>query len=88
MGIEASGLDNLITASYDLLGVHLRLPTAKRSAAPTIRKGTKAPRGCRKIDSHFRARLHPRQRHRLWRPSQQLHYAAVKAKGLQRNLNR
>ena len=44
MGIEASGLDNLITASYDLLGLISFLTDGKKECrAWTIRKGTKAP---------------------------------------------
>ena len=42
MGIEASGLDNLITASYDLLGLISFLTDGKKECrAWTIRKGTK-----------------------------------------------
>ena len=45
MGIEASGLDNLITASYDLLGLISFLTDGKKECrAWTIRKGTKPRR--------------------------------------------
>ena len=50
MGIEASGLDNLITASYDLLGLISFLTDGKKECrAWTIRKGTKAPQAAGKI---------------------------------------
>ena len=52
MGIEASGLDNLITASYDLLGLISFLTDGKKECrAWTIRKGTKAPQAAGKIHS-------------------------------------
>ena len=54
MGIEASGLDNLITASYDLLGLISFLTDGKKECrAWTIRKGTKAPQAAGKIHSDF-----------------------------------
>ena len=47
MGIEASGLANLITASYDLLGLISFLTDGKKECrAWTIRKGTSTA-GCR-----------------------------------------
>ena len=66
MGIEASGLDNLITASYDLLGLISFLTDGKKECrAWTIRKGTKAPQAAGKIHSDFergfiRASVHRR----------------------------
>ena len=54
MGIEASGLDNLITASYDLLGLISFLTDGKKECrAWTIRRGTKAPQAAGKIHSDF-----------------------------------
>ena len=54
MGIEASGLDNLITASYDLLGLISFLTAgADECRAWTIKKGTKAPQAAGKIHSDF-----------------------------------
>lgn len=54
MGIEKSGLDKLISASYDLLGL-LSFLTAgeKETRAWTIKKGTKAPQAAGKIHSDF-----------------------------------
>ena len=52
MGIEASGLDNLITASYDLLGLISFLTDGKKECrAWTIKNGTKAPQAAGKIHS-------------------------------------
>lgn len=54
MGVESSGLDNLITASYDLLGLISFLTDGKKECrAWTIRKGTKAPQAAGKIHSDF-----------------------------------
>ncbi len=54
MGIEATGLDNLITASYELLGLISFLTDGKKECrAWTIRKGTKAPQAAGKIHSDF-----------------------------------
>ena len=54
MGIEASGLDNLITASYDLLGLISFLTDGKKECrAWTIKRGTKAPQAAGKIHSDF-----------------------------------
>ena len=54
MGVAASGLDNLITASYDLLGLISFLTDGKKECrAWTIRKGTKAPQAAGKIHSDF-----------------------------------
>ena len=54
MGIEQSGLDRLITASYSLLG-YISFLTAgpKEVRAWTITKGTKAPQAAGKIHSDF-----------------------------------
>lgn len=54
MGVETSGLDRLISASYKLLGLISYLtagPTESR--AWTIKKGTKAPQAAGKIHSDF-----------------------------------
>ena len=54
MGIEATGLDNLIKASYKLLGLISYLTDGKKECrAWTIRKGTKAPQAAGKIHSDF-----------------------------------
>ena len=54
MGIEASGLDNLIAASYSLLGLISFLTDGKKECrAWTIKRGTKAPRAAGKIHSDF-----------------------------------
>ncbi len=54
LGIEQSGLDRLITASYSLLG-YISFLTAgpKEVRAWTITKGTKAPQAAGKIHSDF-----------------------------------
>ena len=54
MGIEATGLDNLIKASYSLLGLISFLTDGKKECrAWTIKKGTKAPQAAGKIHSDF-----------------------------------
>ena len=54
MGIEESGLDRLIKASYDLLGLISYLTAGpKEVRAWTITKGTKAPQAAGKIHSDF-----------------------------------
>ena len=54
MGIEESGLDRLIKASYSLLGLISYLTAGpQESRAWTIRKGTKAPGAAGKIHSDF-----------------------------------
>ncbi len=54
MGIEATGLDNLITAGYALLGLISFLTDGKKECrAWTIRRGTKAPQAAGKIHSDF-----------------------------------
>lgn len=54
LGITESGLDKLITASYDLLGLMSFLTAGeKETRAWTIKKGTKAPQAAGKIHSDF-----------------------------------
>ena len=54
MGIEESGLDRLIRASYALLGLISYLTAGpKEVRAWTITKGTKAPQAAGKIHSDF-----------------------------------
>ena len=48
LGLEESGLDKVIKKSYDLLGLMSFLTAGEPEVrAWTIKKGTKAPRGCR-----------------------------------------
>lgn len=52
LGLEESGLDKLINASYDLLGLMSFLTSGpKEVRAWTIKKGTKAPKAAGKIHS-------------------------------------
>ena len=54
LGIEESGLDRLIAASYKLLGLISYLTAGpKEVRAWTITKGTKAPQAAGKIHSDF-----------------------------------
>ena len=54
LGLTESGLDKLITASYDLLGLMSFLTAGEsETSAWTIKKGTKAPRAAGKIHSDF-----------------------------------
>ena len=54
MGLEESGLDRLITACYDLLGLISYLTAGKQEVrAWTIVKGTKAPQAAGKIHTDF-----------------------------------
>lgn len=54
LGLERSGLDRLITASYDLLGLISYLTAGKPEVrAWTIRRGTKAPQAAGVIHSDF-----------------------------------
>lgn len=54
MGLEESGLDRLITACYDLLGLISYLTAGKQEVrAWTIVKGTKAPQAAEKIHTDF-----------------------------------
>ena len=86
MGIEASGLDNLITASYDLLGLISFLTDGKKECrAWTIRKGTKAPQAAGKIHSDFeRGFIRASVIGYGDLEANNFDYTAVKAKGLQR----
>ncbi len=86
MGIAASGLDNLITASYDLLGLISFLTDGKKECrAWTIRRGTKAPQAAGKIHSDFeRGFIRASVIGYGDLAACGFDYAAVKAKGLQR----
>ena len=54
LGISSSGLDKLITASYDLLGLISYLTSGEpETRAWTIKKGTKAPQAAGKIHTDF-----------------------------------
>lgn len=54
LGAESSGLDKLIRASYDLLGLISFLTTGEdETRAWTIKKGTKAPQAAGKIHTDF-----------------------------------
>ena len=54
MGLEESGLDKLITASYRLLGLISYLTSGEdETRAWTIKKGTKAPQAAGKIHTDF-----------------------------------
>ncbi|MBQ7247018.1 MAG: redox-regulated ATPase YchF [Lachnospiraceae bacterium] len=54
LGLEESGLDKLIAASYDLLGLMSFLTAGEtETRAWTIKKGTKAPQAAGKIHSDF-----------------------------------
>jgi GTP-binding protein YchF len=53
-GLDTSGLDRVITASYDLLGLMSFLTAGKKETrAWTIKKGTKAPQAAGKIHTDF-----------------------------------
>ena len=87
MGIESTGLDNLIKASYDLLGLISFLTDGKKECrAWTIKRGTKAPQAAGKIHSDFergfiRARSSAMTH---WLTTTLTSYAAVGAAALQR----
>jgi GTP-binding protein YchF len=54
LGLQESGLDRLVKASYELLGLVSFLTAGpKESRAWTIKKGTKAPQAAGKIHSDF-----------------------------------
>ena len=54
LGLSESGLDKLIAASYDLLGLMSFLTAGEQETrAWTIKKGTKAPQAAGKIHSDF-----------------------------------
>lgn len=86
MGVTSSGLDNLITASYDLLGLISFLTDGKKECrAWTIRKGTKAPQAAGKIHSDFeRGFIRASVIAYSDLAANNFDYAAVKAKGQQR----
>ena len=86
MGIESTGLDNLIKASYDLLGLISFLTDGKKECrAWTIKRGTKAPQAAGKIHSDFeRGFIRAQVISYDALADNNFDYAAVKAKGLQR----
>jgi len=54
LGIEKSGLDKLVAASYDLLGLMSFLTSGEdETRAWTIKQGTKAPQAAGKIHTDF-----------------------------------
>ncbi len=85
MGIEATGLDRLIKASYTLLGLISFLTDGKKECrAWTIRRGTKAPQAAGKIHSDFeRGFIRASVIHYSDLEAANFDYAAVKAKGQQ-----
>lgn len=86
MGIASTGLDNLIRASYDLLGLISFLTDGKKECrAWTIRRGTKAPQAAGKIHSDFeRGFIRAQVISYAALADSGFDYAAVKARGLQR----
>ena len=86
MGITATGLDNLVKASYTLLGLISFLTDGKKECrAWTIRAGTKAPQAAGKIHSDFeRGFIRAQVIAYDDLAAAGFDYAAVKAKGLQR----
>lgn len=86
MGIASTGLDQLIQASYDLLGLISFLTDGKKECrAWTIKKGTKAPQAAGKIHSDFERGFIRAQVIAYDTLAEcNFDYAAVKAKGLQR----
>ena len=86
MGVTSSGLDNLITASYDLLGLISFLTDGKKECrAWTIRRGTKAPQAAGKIHSDFERGFIRAQVIGYGALEENgFDYATVKSKGLQR----
>ena len=86
MGIESTGLDKLIKASYELLGLISFLTDGKKECrAWTIKRGTKAPQAAGKIHSDFE-RGFIRAQVIAYKDLEDadFNYAAVKSKGLQR----
>ena len=54
LGIKESGLEKLVSASYDLLGLMSFLTAGEKEVrAWTIKKGTKAPQAAGKIHTDF-----------------------------------
>ena len=86
MGIEHTGLDNLIKASYELLGLISFLTDGKKECrAWTIRQGTKAPQAAGKIHSDFeRGFIRAQVIRYADLAAADFDYQAVKAKGQQR----
>lgn len=86
MGIEATGLDNLIKASYTLLGLISFLTDGKKECrAWTIKAGTRAPQAAGKIHSDFeRGFIRAQVISYAALADCGYDYAAVKSKGLQR----
>jgi len=86
MGIQSTGLDNLIKASYQLLGLISFLTDGKKECrAWTIRRGTRAPQAAGKIHSDFERGFIRAQVIRYDDlAAAGFDYQAVKAKGLQR----
>ena len=86
MGIEATGLDNLIKASYKLLGLISFLTDGKKECrAWTIKAGTKAPQAAGKIHADVeRGFIRAQVISYADLAAQDFDYAAVKAKGQQR----
>jgi hypothetical protein len=86
LGLTESGLDRLIRASYDLLGLISYLTDGKKECrAWTITRGTKAPQAAGKIHSDFERGFIRAQVISFDALSEcGFDYAAVKAKGLQR----
>ena len=86
MGIEHTGLDNLIKASYELLGLISFFTDGKKECrAWTIRQGTKAPQAAGKIHSDFeRGFIRAQVISYADLAAANFDYQAVKAKGQQR----
>ncbi len=86
MGIQSTGLDNLIKAGYELLGLISFLTDGKKECrAWTIRRGTKAPQAAGKIHSDFeRGFIRAQVISYDALADCGFDYQAVKAKGLQR----
>ena len=68
MGMTEPGLDRVIRAGYDLLGLQTYFTAGvKEVRAWTIHKGDTAPAGRRRHPHRLRTRLHPRPDDRLRR---------------------
>ena len=71
MGLKESGLDRMIRAGYELLGLITYLTAGEKEVrAWTITKGTKAPAGSRQDPFGFRKRFYPRRGVPLRRPDE------------------
>ena len=66
LGLEETGLNRMIHAAYELLGL-ITFYTAgpKEARAWTVHRGARGARGCRRDPYRLRARLHPRRDHCL-----------------------